>query len=109
MWRGCYVAGRLPLSPGARAAAELSERYAGVRVCADNQEVVDRSELVIIAVRGQDHHEALAGLELDDDKTVVSLMASVAIDDLRRTLATSAPIVRAIPLLQRCASAAPSP
>ncbi|OIJ87279.1 pyrroline-5-carboxylate reductase [Streptomyces sp. MUSC 14] len=87
------------LSPrGARAAAELSERYAGVRVCADNQEVVDRSELVIIAVRGQDHHEALAGLELDDDKTVVSLMAGVAIDDLRRTLATSAPIVRAIPL-----------
>ncbi|MGW2956792.1 hypothetical protein [Streptomyces eurythermus] len=31
----------------------------GVHVCADNQEVVDRSELVIIAVRRQDHHEAL--------------------------------------------------
>ncbi|AOR29916.1 pyrroline-5-carboxylate reductase [Streptomyces fodineus] len=87
------------LSPrGARVAAELSERFEDIQVCADNQEVVDRSELVIIAVRRQDHHEALAGLKVANDKTVVNLMAGVAIDDLRRTLATGAPIVRAIPL-----------
>ncbi|WP_245599740.1 NAD(P)-binding domain-containing protein [Embleya scabrispora] len=36
---------------GARTAAELCERYEGVHVCADNQEVASRSELVIIAVR----------------------------------------------------------
>ena len=87
------------LSPrGARAAAELSERYEGVRVCAGNQEVVDRSEIVIIAVRRPDRHEALAGLRVDDDKLVVNVMAGVGIDDLRQTLATDAPLVRAIPL-----------
>ncbi|WP_159675491.1 NAD(P)-binding domain-containing protein [Streptomyces mexicanus] len=87
------------LSPrGAGVVAELSERFEDVQVCADNQEVADRSELVIIAVRRQDHNEALAGLKVDDDKTVVNLMAGVAIDDLRRTLTTGAPIVRAIPL-----------
>ncbi|MEU3709216.1 NAD(P)-binding domain-containing protein [Streptomyces catenulae] len=87
------------LSPrGARTAAGLSERFEGVRVCADNQEVVDRSEVVIIAVRRQDHHGALAGLRWDDDKIVISLMAGVATDDLRRTLGTGAPIIRAIPL-----------
>lgn len=87
------------LSPrGARTAAELSERHEGVRVCADNQEVVDRSELVIIAVRRQDRHEALAGLRVAGDKVVVNVMAGVGNDDLRRTLATSAPLVRAIPL-----------
>lgn len=87
------------LSPrGARTAAELSERLEGVHVCADNQAVLDRSEVVIIAVRRQDHHKALAGLKMDGDKTVVNLMAGVATDDLRRTLATDAPIVRAIPL-----------
>lgn len=87
------------LSPrGARTAAELSERFEGVHVCADNQAVLDRSEMAIIAVRRQDHHEALAALKVDGDKTVVNLMAGVAIDDLRRTLATDAPIVRAIPL-----------
>ncbi|MEV7856026.1 MULTISPECIES: NAD(P)-binding domain-containing protein [unclassified Streptomyces] len=87
------------LSPrGARTAAELSERYEGVRVCADNQEVVDRSEPVIIAVRRHDRHEALAGLEVADGRTVVNVMAGVANDDLRRILATDAASVRAIPL-----------
>ncbi|MFI9047459.1 NAD(P)-binding domain-containing protein [Streptomyces sp. NPDC053427] len=87
------------LSPrGARTTAELSECYTGVQVCADNQEVVDRSELVIIAVRRQDRHEALAGLRVDDDRIVVNVMAGVGNDDLRRTLATDAPLVRAIPL-----------
>ncbi len=87
------------LSPrGARVAAGLSERFEDVHVCSGNQEVVDRAELVIIAVRRQDRHEALAGLVVEDDRTVVSVMAGVAVDDLRRTLATGAPIVRAIPL-----------
>lgn len=87
------------LSPrGARTADELSKRYDGVQVCADNQEVVDRSELIVIAVRRQDRHEALAGLRVDGDKVVVNVMAGVGNDDLRRSLATDAPLVRAIPL-----------
>ncbi|MEU5082044.1 MULTISPECIES: NAD(P)-binding domain-containing protein [Streptomyces] len=87
------------LSPrGARTAAELSERFEGVTVCADNQEVVDRADVVFLAVRRQDHHNALAGLAADDGKILVSLIAGLAADDLRRTLVTRAPIVRAIPL-----------
>lgn len=87
------------LSPrGARTAAELAARYEGVQVCADNQAVVDRSEVVIVAVRGQDRHEALAGLKVDGDRIVVNVMSGVANDDLRRTLATDAVLVRAIPL-----------
>jgi pyrroline-5-carboxylate reductase len=87
------------LSPrGARTAAELSERYATVRVCADNQAVVDRSDIVIIAVRGPDRHDALAGLTVDDTTIVVNVMSGVGNDDLRRTLGTDAPLVRAIPL-----------
>ncbi|WP_329236991.1 NAD(P)-binding domain-containing protein [Streptomyces sp. NBC_01460] len=87
------------LSPrGARAAAELSERYESVQTCADNQEVADRSEVVIIAVRRADRHDALAGLRVDGDKVIVNVMAGVGNDDLRRTLATDVPLVRAIPL-----------
>ncbi|GAB2935853.1 NAD(P)-binding domain-containing protein [Streptomyces mayteni] len=86
------------LSPrGARTAAELAERHGTVRVCPDNQAVVDRSELLIIAVR-RDQREALAGLRVADDRIVVNVMAGVGNDDLRRTLATDAPLVRAIPL-----------
>lgn len=87
------------LSPrGARTAAGLSERYEGVRVDADNQAVVDRSEVVIIAVRRQDRHEALGDLRVGADKIVVNVMAGVGTEDLRQTLATDAPLVRAIPL-----------
>ncbi|MFF0739500.1 NAD(P)-binding domain-containing protein [Streptomyces sp. NPDC004111] len=87
------------LSPrGARTSAELAARHPGVRVCADNQEVVDRSEVVVVAVRGQDRHEALAGLQVGAGRIVVNVMSGVANDDLRRTLATDAVLVRAVPL-----------
>ncbi|MET8684717.1 NAD(P)-binding domain-containing protein [Streptomyces sp. NPDC004732] len=87
------------LSPrGARTAAELSEHHPNVRVCADNQEVADRSELVILAVRPQDRAEALDGLRVGGDKVVLSVMAGVGIGELRDMLGTTAPVVRAIPL-----------
>ncbi|MEV8631585.1 NAD(P)-binding domain-containing protein [Streptosporangium sp. NPDC051023] len=87
------------LSPrGARTAAELAQHYEGIEVCADNQEVVDRSEMVIIAVRRQDWHAALAGVRVGDEKIVVNVMAGVGNHDLRQTLGTNAPLVRAIPL-----------
>ncbi|MFJ8859842.1 NAD(P)-binding domain-containing protein [Streptomyces sp. NPDC102451] len=100
---GLYDAGgpapEVFLSPrGARTAAGLSERYAGVHTCADNQSVVDRAELVIVAVRRQDRHEALDGLRVDSDKVVVNVMSGVPGEDLRGMLATDAPLVRAIPL-----------
>jgi pyrroline-5-carboxylate reductase len=87
------------LSPrGAGTVAELSERFESVRGCADNQEVVDRSDVVIIAVRAQDRHAALAGLTVDGGKPLINVMSGVGNDDLRETLATDAPLVRAIPL-----------
>ncbi|GAA3135280.1 NAD(P)-binding domain-containing protein [Streptomyces echinatus] len=87
------------LSPrGARTTAELSQRYPNVRVCADNQDVVDRSEVVIIAVRPQHRSEALAGLQVDSAHVVVNVMAGVGTGELRQTLGTDAPLVRAIPL-----------
>ncbi|MEU9320073.1 NAD(P)-binding domain-containing protein [Streptomyces sp. NPDC048295] len=90
---------RIHLSPrGARTAGELSLRYPNVRVCADNQDVANRSEVVVLAVRPQDRAEALAGLRVGDDGVVISLMAGVGIGELRETLGTGAPVVRAIPL-----------
>jgi len=87
------------LSPrGARAAAELAAQYEGVHVCADNQEVVDRAELVIVAVRRENRHDALAGLRVDDDRVVVSVMAGISNDEVRGLLGTKAALVRAIPL-----------
>ncbi|MET8482866.1 NAD(P)-binding domain-containing protein [Streptomyces tendae] len=87
------------LSPrSARTAAELSERHEGVTVCGDNQEVVDRSEIVILAMRREQCRDALAGVRVGDDRILVNVMAGMGNDNLRETLGTSAPVVRAIPL-----------
>ncbi|MEV0576089.1 MULTISPECIES: NAD(P)-binding domain-containing protein [unclassified Streptomyces] len=87
------------LSPrGAGTAAELAARHPDVRVCADNQEVADRAEVLVIAVRRRDRHEALAGLRVADGTTVINVMAGVATEELRRILDTGAALVRAIPL-----------
>ncbi|MDP5314461.1 NAD(P)-binding domain-containing protein [Streptomyces poriferorum] len=98
----CGTGGPAPevfLSPrGARTAAGLSERYGSVHVCVDNQQVVERAELIVVAVRRQDRHEALDGLRVDGSKVVVNVMAGVPDDELRDLLATDAPLVRAIPL-----------
>ncbi|SFW78730.1 pyrroline-5-carboxylate reductase [Amycolatopsis australiensis] len=90
--RWCFLSPR-----GARTAAELAERHEGVEVCAGNQEVVDRAELVILAVRRRDWRDALAGVRVDG-KIVVNVMAGVGHDDLRRTLGAGTTLVRAIPL-----------
>lgn len=87
------------LSPrGAQTAAALSERYESVRVCADNQEVVDCSGVVVIAVRPHDQSSALDGLRVGREKVLVNVMAGVLNADLRQRLSTEAAIVRAIPL-----------
>ncbi|MFJ6617713.1 NAD(P)-binding domain-containing protein [Kitasatospora sp. NPDC091335] len=87
------------LSPrGARTAAELAERHEDVRVCGDNQEVVDRSDLVILALRRRDWREAVAGLRVPADRIVVNVIPGVGTEELRRALGTDAPITHAIPL-----------
>jgi pyrroline-5-carboxylate reductase len=87
------------LSPrGESVGAELRRRYASVHVCADNQEVVDRSRVVVVAVRVPDRAEALAPLTVGDDKVVISAMAGVSLAELRGLIGSAAPLVRAIPL-----------
>lgn len=87
------------LSPrGARTATELSQRYPNVRVCTDNQDVVNRSQVVVIAVRPEQRAEALAGLRVGSGCVVVNVMAGVGTDELRQVLDTDAPLVRAMPL-----------
>ena len=56
----------------------LSERYTAVEVAADNQQVLDRSELVFLAVRPQDAGDVLGALDFRRDLKVVSFIATVS-------------------------------
>ncbi|WP_228004181.1 NAD(P)-binding domain-containing protein [Amycolatopsis sp. YIM 10] len=87
------------LSPrNARTANALADRHAHVRVCADNQSVVDAAPLLLLSVRPDQVPEALAGLRVPDDRVLVSAVAGWSAEALRARLGTDATIVRSIPL-----------
>src|SRR5690606_8346897 len=83
---------RIHLSPrGAATAAEPARRYPNAQVRADNQDVADRSDVLILAVRPQDAAAALPGLRIGDGSVVVSAIAGIGIDELRGMPGTDAP------------------
>lgn len=82
---------------GAAAAADLSGRF-GLEIVADNARLVERSEVVLVAVRPFQVEEALSGLPFRSGQTVVSLCAGVPIALFER-LAGPATVVRAMPVI----------
>lgn len=89
------------LSPRGRAiGAELAARFPSVLVCADNAEVVDRSDVIILAVRPPLARDVLAGLTFRPEQVVISALAGVPLSRLRELAPTAGVLVRAIPLPQ---------
>jgi pyrroline-5-carboxylate reductase len=81
---------------GAQNAATLRERFS-VEVASSNQDVVDRSQLVIVCVRPTDAHAVLAPLTFRAGQTVLSLMAGVSHADLKLLADPAMPAVAMMP------------
>ena len=62
----------------------LSERHAAVEVAANNQQVLDRSDLVFLAVRPQDAGKVLGALGFRRDLKVVSFIATMSSGEIGR-------------------------
>jgi pyrroline-5-carboxylate reductase len=87
------------LSPrNADLAAELAGRFATVEVAPDNQAVVDGADVVIVCLRTEHAEAALAELSFPADRVVISTMASVPLEELRRLVAPATEIAHVIPL-----------
>jgi len=86
------------LSPrNAETAQALATSLPGVEIARDNQEVLDRADVVILALRPQVAEDLLRPLRFKPDTPIISLMATLHSDTLRAwTGATE--ICRAIPL-----------
>ena len=86
----------------AEKAAALAREFPGrVTVAADNQDVVERSDVVFIGVLGPVVEETVRGLRFEAGRhTVISLVAAAKLDSLREWCAPLAPeaVIRAIPL-----------
>ena len=86
------------LSPRNPAVAqELSEALPGVQIAADNQDVLDRADLIVLAVRPQVAAEVIRPLTFARHKPVISLIATLPIAQIHGWTAASQ-ICRAIPL-----------
>jgi pyrroline-5-carboxylate reductase len=76
----------------------LAQRYANVERCASNQQVLDESDVVCLALRPNDAQQALQELVFREDHTVVSFVPFLLKADLAEKLAPARQVCRAIPL-----------
>lgn len=81
---------------GAANAARLQAAYENVMV-ADNQAVIDRSDLVIVGLMAEAAADVLAPLAFRPDQQLVSVMAGVSRDRLSAMIGRACPVTIAIP------------
>ena len=87
------------LSPrSASRSAALAERFATVRVAADNQAVLDGSDVVVVCLLPASAAEVLAGLRFRPGQAVVSAVAGLPVARLAEVVAPATDVARSIPL-----------
>ncbi len=87
------------LSPrNAEIANRLAAHHPFIRVAADNQAVVDGSDIVFLAIRPQVAEEVLTPLTFRADQRIVSLVATYDVARLQPLVAPATTIARAVPL-----------
>src|SRR5699024_8599270 len=74
--------------------AHLAKTIEAAEVCDSNQDVVDRSELIVLAVLPQQAAAVLDELDIPADRTLISAVAGLATDQLAEHLPHSPTIVR---------------
>jgi pyrroline-5-carboxylate reductase len=89
----------ISLSPrNAEIAAGLAALDGRVQVCRSNQQVLEMSDVVCLAVVPQIAADVLSELRFDSRHHVISFIAGFPIDEVRRLVRTEGRVVRAIPL-----------
>ncbi|WP_207003291.1 pyrroline-5-carboxylate reductase [Trinickia mobilis] len=89
----------ISLSPrNAETAAGLAALAGRVRVCSNNQEVLETSDIVCLAVVPQFATDVLGELRFDSRHHVISFIAGISIDEVHRLVGIVSKVVRAIPL-----------
>ncbi len=77
--------------------AALASEYDSISI-ADNQEVLDRSDVVFLSLRAQAAKEALPRLAFRQDQSVISVMAGVMLADVAKYCAPASKVCLTIPL-----------
>jgi pyrroline-5-carboxylate reductase len=87
------------LSPRNSAVANrLANHFRGVSVASNNQEVVDRSDVVVIAVRPLAAESVLTELHFRPDHGVISLVSALSLRKLTQLVMPADRVTRTVPL-----------
>lgn len=87
------------LSPrNAENAQRLASRFSSVSISSSNQEVLDHSDTIVIAVRPQVVRDVLADLHFRPDHEVVSLVSGLSLRSVSQIVAPAVRVTRAVPL-----------
>jgi pyrroline-5-carboxylate reductase len=98
------------LSPrNAERAATLAASMPTVRIAADNQAVLDESDVVIVCLLPAHVPEVLAEIDFGADHAVVSAVAGVPLNHLARLVAPASDVSRSIPMPALAARATMTP
>ena len=79
-------------------AADLAGRVPMVTVARSNQEVLDESEVAVIAVRPPIARDVVSALRFRDDHKVISLVSGLRLERLRDLVHPARSFARAVPL-----------
>lgn len=82
----------------AEKAARLASLDKRITVCESNQDVLDQSDVVCLAIVPQIAHDVIATLKFQPSHRVISFVAGINMDELRRAMPHVDNLVRAIPL-----------
>ncbi|HTV71469.1 MAG TPA: pyrroline-5-carboxylate reductase [Rhizobiaceae bacterium] len=103
MVTGLKTFGKEPLSivvspRNAEIAAGLASLFPDVSIAADNQAVLDESDIVVLAVRPQIAEEVLSELRFRTDHHVVSVIAILSLERINELTAPAGRVTKALPL-----------
>ncbi|MGY5802208.1 pyrroline-5-carboxylate reductase [Rhizobium sp. LEGMi12c] len=82
----------------AEIAARLSTKFDKVTVAADNQAVVDQSDIVVLAIRPQIAEDVIRRLRFREGQSIISVVATMERQNLLDWIQADTELVQAIPL-----------
>ncbi|PZV35871.1 NAD(P)-binding domain-containing protein [Mesorhizobium kowhaii] len=90
---------QITVSPrNSETAAKLAERYSRVSIGRDNQDVVDTSQVVFLAVRSQVAEAIIKEIRFRPEQHIVSFIPVFSIETISEWIGVPAKLTRAVPL-----------
>ena len=77
---------------------KLKKRYKTISIAKNNQEIVDKCDLIFLSVTPTVGNKIIKELKFKSSQTIISFISTITLSQLKKAIKVNAKIVRAIPL-----------